>query len=140
MSGLGDPCGTTIPVEGGNTLYIQGSEPASPVTGDLWFDKTNTTLFYWDGAMWQTVTAAGSGGSISIKGSGTWDDILAVDDLVSGDMYILTAADPDAPERSDTSPAEAGDGITWDGTAWMKVGPIRGPACPQGERLHIVFL
>jgi hypothetical protein len=66
---------------------------------------------------------AGSG--VTIIGTDTYANIIAIVDANSGDMWIVSEDDP--PN------AMAGDGLTWDGAQWTNVGPIRGPEGPKGD-------
>jgi hypothetical protein len=46
----------------------------------------------------------------------------------NGDLYILDADDA----ACSYGPGLAGDGYVWDGTAWLNIGPLRGPQGIQG--------
>ena len=77
-----------------------------------------------------------------IRGSvPNWEPANIPPNPASGDAWILN--DPlGAPNRIyDNTPAEAGDGMVWDGLVWFNAGPLRGedgadgaqgPAGPQG--------
>jgi hypothetical protein len=73
---------------------------------------------------------AGSG--VTIAGSSSWSAISALPSPETGEMWILT--DPTGAPASSSGPAAAGDGVVWEGSAWVNVGPIRGPAGPQGPK------
>lgn len=73
------------------------------------------------------VGPAGSG--VLIKGEVANQAELPVSGQLGGDMYISTASWTLTPPGD---PVVAGDGITWSGTGWINVGPIRGPAGPTG--------
>jgi hypothetical protein len=76
-------------------------------------------------------TPGADGSGVTIRGSGTWSYIIALQGSV-GDMWILTdtAGAPAGPDH----PAAIGDGVVWDGSAWQNVGPIRGPQGPVGPQ------
>lgn len=49
-------------------------------------------------------------------------------------MYILGTPVPTAaPNNTGTGTKADGDGITWTGTAWVNVGPIKGPKGDTGN-------
>lgn len=77
--------------------------------------------------------AGQDGSGVTIVGTEDWPTIEADTGAVAGDMYLLEAPHVDAPLRPDSSPAQAGDGITWDGASWSNVGPIRGPQGDTGD-------
>jgi hypothetical protein len=53
---------------------------------------------------------------------------------VVNDLYILgSAAALTGAPASGVGPAAIGDGVVWTGTAWVNVGPLRGPAGPDGS-------
>ena len=68
--------------------------------------------------------AGADGNSVVIKGSGTYANILATPNPDIGDLYIAS---------NTTANATAGDGILWDGGAWVNIGPIRGPKGDPGN-------
>lgn len=72
------------------------------------------------------------GPAIAIQGTLTWAEISAVADPPPGHIWILSAADAQAPARADDTAAEAGDGIYWADGAWENSGPLRGPQGPSG--------
>lgn len=64
-----------------------------------------------------------SGTSITIKGSDTYANVIALPDPEVGDLWILT---------DDSGGGNAGDGLMWEGGTWLNTGPVRGPEGPQG--------
>lgn len=72
----------------------------------------------------------GSGVTIkgTLSGAGT-----ALPAGAAGDMYILGNPVPTAAPASASGPAQEGDGVVWNGSAWSNVGPIRGPQGTQGN-------
>jgi hypothetical protein len=71
---------------------------------------------------------AGSG--VTIKGTATTYPPDAAPDV--GDMWLAGDPVPAGTPNSATGPAQPGDGIVWDSSAWINVGPVRGPVGPQG--------
>lgn len=65
-----------------------------------------------------------AGIGVHIKGSIADPAALPTADATSGDTYIVSASGDGY---------KAGDGYTWDGSSWLNVGPIQGPAGPTGE-------
>jgi hypothetical protein len=74
---------------------------------------------------------AGSG--VTIKGTlaGTATALPAAP--AAGDMYILGTPVPTAAPNPATGVKADGDGVTWTGTAWTNVGPIKGPKGDTGN-------
>jgi hypothetical protein len=72
-----------------------------------------------------------TGTGVTISGSSAWTAVAAIPSPVPGEMWILT--DPTGAPASSSGPAAAGDGVVWEGAAWVNVGPIRGPAGPKGD-------
>ena len=64
-----------------------------------------------------------AGTGVTIRGSGTYAAITALPSPAVGDMWLLTDT---------TVNGNPGDGLTWTGSVWLNVGPIRGPEGPQG--------
>ena len=56
-----------------------------------------------------------------IKGSDTQANINALTTMVEGDIWILT----------DTN--DAGNGLRYDGTAWVNIGPLKGEDGQDGQ-------
>ncbi|MCB0967996.1 MAG: hypothetical protein KDB37_14265, partial [Ilumatobacter sp.] len=70
-------------------------------------------------------TATGTSASaVLIKGSDTYANITAIVSPTDGDLWIQT---------DDAGGGLAGDGLLWDGSAWVNIGQIRGPAGAQGD-------
>lgn len=69
--------------------------PSSPLTGQLWWDKTNNVMQVWNGSSWRTVSAAAAAASAP-TGNAT------------GDLWF------------DTTNKQLN---VWTGTAWLVVGP-----------------
>ena len=67
--------------------------------------------------------AAGSG--VTIKGTDSYANIIALGSPLSGDMWLA---------NNTTVNANTGDGIVWTGSAWVNVGPIRGPSGAVGPQ------
>lgn len=77
----------------------------------------------------------GGGGGANWKGtySGTSTPLPASPQV--NDAWVINAPIPTlAPKRSDGSNAQVGDGMVWNGTAWVNVGPVQGPAGPAGPQ------
>jgi len=70
-----------------------------------------------------------TGAGVTISGSDTVSNIL-IKPGAPGDMWIAT----DSGVDSDGNPVNPGDGLVWDGTKWLTVGPIRGPQGPKGDQ------
>jgi hypothetical protein len=47
-------------------------------------------------------------------------------------MWLAGDPVPVGTPASASGPAQPGDGIVWDSSAWINVGPVRGPVGPQG--------
>jgi hypothetical protein len=71
-----------------------------------------------------------SGSGVTIKGTATAFPPDAAPEV--GDMWLAGDPVPVGTPASATGPAQPGDGIVWDSTAWINVGPVRGPVGPQG--------
>lgn len=65
------------------------------------------------------------GPGIIVTGSGKYEDIIALPFPQLNDLYIIT---------EDSPPNMTGDGLFWDGTAWINVGNIQGPQGVQGPQ------
>jgi len=75
---------------------------------------------------------AGSG--VTIKGTLSGLATPLPTGPATGDMYILGTPVPTAaPNNTGTGTKADGDGITWTGTAWVNVGPIKGPKGDTGS-------
>ena len=75
---------------------------------------------------------AGSG--VTIKGTLSGLATPLPTTPATGDMYILGTPVPTAaPNNTGTGTKADGDGITWTGTAWVNVGPIKGPKGDTGS-------
>jgi hypothetical protein len=86
-----------------------------------------------DGATGPPGPQGEAGSGVSIKGtySGTSTPLPA--SPTEGDMWLLGTPLPTAaPDPAGGSKA-AGDGMVWSGSVWTNVGPIRGPAGPEGD-------
>jgi hypothetical protein len=64
-----------------------------------------------------------SGTDITIQGSNTYAYVTSISSPTTGDLWILTDS---------TAGGDAGDGLMWDGSAWINTGPVRGPEGPEG--------
>jgi hypothetical protein len=71
---------------------------------------------------------AGSG--VTIKGTATTYPPDPAPEV--GDMYLVADPVPGGTPASASGPAQPGDGIVWDGAAWINVGPVRGPKGETG--------
>ena len=91
------------------TLDDGSSTTTSPITGS-------------DGAAGAAGAAGADGLSLTIKGTKTISEILALGSPSTGDLYV--ASDSGTVNGVATS---IGDGIVWTGSQWSNVGPIRGP-------------
>src|SRR5215831_3285122 len=59
--------------EGRNLRAHQlGTNPASPVTGQLFYNTTDNTLYWWDGTIWQSAKGGAPGGAAGGDLSGTY--------------------------------------------------------------------
>jgi len=97
-------------------------------------------LNFWDGTSWVSLQGPkgdkgdpgkdGSGVTIvgTLTGSGT-----ALPAASAGDMFILGDPVPTAAPASAAGPAQPGDGLVYNGSAWTNVGAIRGPQGPKGD-------
>lgn len=63
------------------------------------------------------------GQGIKIEGSDTYSNIIVLSDPDVGDIWIQTDL---------AGGGQPGDGLLWDGSVWINVGPIRGPEGPAG--------
>lgn len=79
--------------------------------------------------------AGGGGGGAVWKGtySGT-STPLPANPQVNDAWVIGTPVPTAAPKRSDGSNAQVGDGMIWNGTAWVNVGAVQGPQGPPGPQ------
>ena len=71
-----------------------------------------------------------SGSGVTIKGTATTFPPDAAPEV--GDMWLAGDPVPVGTPNSSTGPAQPGDGIVWDSSAWINVGPVRGPVGPLG--------
>ena len=76
--------------EGGASVSIVPSAPASPSAGDLWLDSDTAILYAYDGAYWVEISGAGGGGG-STGGSGNFTLAeIAPTSPTSGDTWFHT--------------------------------------------------
>ena len=71
-----------------------------------------------------------SGSGVTIKGTATAFPPDAAPEV--GDMWLAGDPVPVGTPASATGPAQPGDGIVWDSSAWINVGPVRGPKGETG--------
>lgn len=64
-----------------------------------------------------------SGTAITIRGTNTFAYVTGLPSPAVGDLWLLTDS---------SAGGEPGDGLMWDGFAWINVGPVRGPIGPEG--------
>lgn len=73
-----------------------------------------------------------TGAAAVIKGTATTYPPIA--SPVTNDLYILgNAASLTGAPASGVGPAAIGDGVVWTGSAWVNVGPLRGPQGVKGD-------
>lgn len=99
----------------------------------------------WNGTEWinigQLEVAEGpqgaqgeKGASITPMGSDIWANISLITTMNENDLWILTDADPSAPDigvaPGPVRAAMVGDGVVWNLIEWINIGPIQGP---QGD-------
>lgn len=104
----------------GNAVSIPvGGNADRPVLGSgdraIRFNNDIDGLEEWNGVEWKNVSADIS--AVSIKGTDTDENILALVDMVAGDLWIA----------SDTL-----DGWIYNGIVWINLGPLKGPQGVQG--------
>ena len=132
VNGPTGPTGATGP-EGNFTT--SASEPATPITGEVWFNTTSgKTYIYYDSAWVELLpNLAGPQGAQGLTGptgptgsqgpsidfKGTVDDVV---DLPSSGNTINDAYSVGVDR----------DVYIWNGSAWFDVGPIVGPTGAQG--------
>ena len=75
--------------------FKNSSAPSAPLTGQLWYDSTNSVLRVYTGTLWKPVSSSASGGSSPAT-------------PVSGDLWY----------NSNTAQLNV-----WSGSAWIIVGP-----------------
>ena len=95
---------TNVTIPNGPT----GSEPASPVAGDLYFDTTKNELVVWDGAAWSSSNADVISDLDDVDTTG----VTSGDKLVwNGISWVPTskAAIPNGATGSEPTPAAVGD-------------------------------
>ena len=96
-----------------------GADPPEDPTTELWWDEDEilpaSSLIAMKGVL------SGAATALPVSPS-------------NGDVWILAAPVPTAaPARSGGGAAQDGDAITWNGTAWLNLGPWGGKPGPQGE-------
>ena len=104
--------GNSISVPSGTT-----AERPSLETGDRVI-RYNTELLgleEWNGTEWRNLSADIT--TITIKGTDTEVNILALSGMLPGDLWVA----------SDTL-----DGYLYDGSTWINIGPLKGPAGDMG--------
>jgi len=82
-----DNADNIIKLEPGSGVEPSPTPPGSPESGDLWFDSSNETLNYWDGAAWVEVGVAGDSPveSVNTKTGAVVLDAADVGALAAGD-------------------------------------------------------
>ena len=111
--------------------------PNSPAVGDEFLDPATNNNWRWDGNVWTGVSngIVGPTGPQGVQGpQGPMGESTVVRGGIAPGPW--TPPDP-APRVGDLYIAEgaitggitavAGDGIIWDGAAWINIGPMRGP-------------
>lgn len=111
--------------------------PNSPAVGDEFLDPATGNNWRWDGNVWTGVSngIVGPTGPQGVQGpQGPMGESTVVRGGIAPGPW--TPPDP-APRVGDLYIAEgaitggitavAGDGIIWDGAAWINIGPMRGP-------------
>lgn len=83
------------------------------------------------GATGETGPTGADGSGVTIRGTLDASSTEPVSPAV-GDMYLTGDTIPAFAPDSSSGPAQPGDGLVWDGSAWANVGPVRGPAGPTG--------
>lgn len=79
----------------------------------IMYNTDSGGLEEWNGSTWRNVSADIA--AVNLKGTDTEANILALTSMVAEDLWVA----------SDTL-----DGLVYDGTSWVNVGPLQGP---QGE-------
>jgi hypothetical protein len=105
------------------------------INGDYYLDTASGDVYAKSAGLWNytnnikgpTGATGASGTSIAIQGNDTVANILLLTGT-AGDLWIATNSGTD----DFSNPVVAGDGLVWEGTGWLNVGPIRGPEGPQG--------
>lgn len=125
LSGVGPPIGG-IGMEGEFYIDVTPYNIYGPKAAGVWGAATSLI-----GPQGPAGLDGVDGTSVTIKGSAPWATISAIVGPAVNDMWILTEA-TGAPVRPDASPAQVGDGVSWNGSSWLNLGPIRGPVGPAG--------
>jgi hypothetical protein len=133
---------TDIAAAGGALITIGVAPPDCVAPGELWFDTMTGQLKVWTGSQWaanvgpigppgptgpQGATgnqgpagpAGPAGSGINLKGSVPTAGDLPATGNTEGDLWVA---------------ADTGHGWAWNGTAWVDIGPIQGPAGPAGPQ------
>lgn len=134
------PVGTTST---GGVNFVQETEPVDDLAvGMEWYkESTGVTSIYLDigggSFAWTPQAASGADGAdgagVAIQGYDTWSNIDALSSQDTGDVWILSADDAAAPAAGGGLGGLEGDGLFWDGTTWVNIGPLRGPAGTAAE-------
>lgn len=74
------------------------------------------------------------GAGTTVGGSLTGTSTPLPDNPTPGTLWVVGDPVPTSVPNSTSGPGQPGDGIVWDGTAWINVGPMRGPAGVQGPK------
>ena len=93
-------------------------------TGDVWVYMVGP------GWVYQASMMGPQGVGVTVKGSELWINISMLTSPDPGDMWLIEADDPQGPGGG----VVVGDGVVWNGTEWINVGPIRGPEGPTGPQ------
>src|SRR5574344_1815205 len=108
-----------VNMEGSSILVPVGTTATRPVLGAgesaLRYNSDAGGLEEWNGVEWRNVSADVS--AVNLKGTDTEANILALDGMVSEDLWIA----------SDTL-----DGWVYNGSVWINIGPLQGPQGIQG--------
>lgn len=74
-----------IGVGGDNSIFIGGTAPSNPDTGDLWFDNTYTLeLYVWSGSEWVSTTGSSSSVGDQFFDAGSAATVYTPDQEVDG--------------------------------------------------------
>ena len=74
------------------------SAPASPITGEMYYDTTTNILYWWNGTAW---TAAAGGGAMDLRYNGAW----APGTYTDGDIVIYNGVEYMAVRTTTQTPA-----------------------------------